>query len=553
MFKNIKSASHRFLKSSTANVASMFAIAALPLIGATGAAVDYSRAYEQRMVVQDALDAAALAATKLIGTRTTAEIRAEAEAFYIANTSGKFDNPPDFEMAITGGQVTLTTRLEVPTTILGVMGIDEIAFDILSRTVAGSATYEIALVLDTSTSMAGTKITTLQTAATNLINTIYQVNVSNPKPDPVKFSIVPFSAAVNVGTANETAAWMGGGAETAARSENFWHYAANGVTKLPLLTSRFDLFDDLGVDWQGCVEERAIPYDANDAPASAATPDTMFIPMFAPDEPDDDFCAWEQVTRRVNRRNVTTTEWVCEGQSYDDFANDYLSDYGGARGQVAYVNRQEAQANVAKYDRGSIRSGFTGTGKGPNRNCTAKPIMALNTSQATAIAKVATLQANGYTNIMAGLAWGWRVLSPTAPFTEGRPYETVGNNKILILMTDGANTYNMESNSGNFNNSDYMARNYIANNHLGTTSRTESTVVTQINARTMAACQNIKTQGDIIVYTIAFQMANEPGARAILADCASDPTKAYDSRSNADLLVAFRTIAEDISTLRIAQ
>ena len=37
--------------------------------------------------------------------------------------------------------------------------------------------------------------------------------------------------------------------------------------------------------------------------------------------------------------------------------------------------------------------------------------------------------------------WGWRVLSPTAPFTEGRAYTANDNKKILVLMTDGENTY----------------------------------------------------------------------------------------------------------------
>jgi malyl-CoA/(S)-citramalyl-CoA lyase len=52
----------KFLRNTSGNIAMMFAMLTVPLIAATGAAIDYSRAYEQRMVVQDALDAAALAA-----------------------------------------------------------------------------------------------------------------------------------------------------------------------------------------------------------------------------------------------------------------------------------------------------------------------------------------------------------------------------------------------------------------------------------------------------------------------------------------------------------
>ncbi len=45
------------------------------------------------------------------------------------------------------------------------------------------------------------------------------------------------------------------------------------------------------------------------------------------------------------------------------------------------------------------------------------------------------------TSIGEGAAWGWRTLSPGAPFTEGRPYGAEENQKVLVLMTDGQNTY----------------------------------------------------------------------------------------------------------------
>ena len=48
---------------------------------------------------------------------------------------------------------------------------------------------------------------------------------------------------------------------------------------------------------------------------------------------------------------------------------------------------------------------------------------------------------NGATNVPEGMAWGWRVLSSGAPFTEGRPETEKGNDKVVIVLTDGANTY----------------------------------------------------------------------------------------------------------------
>src|SRR5690606_26047171 len=55
---------------------------------------------------------------------------------------------------------------------------------------------------------------------------------------------------------------------------------------------------------------------------------------------------------------------------------------------------------------------------------------------------IKTLKAEGATYIPAGLAWGWNLLSPGAPFTEGAAYDPANRKprKALVLMTDGANT-----------------------------------------------------------------------------------------------------------------
>ena len=51
------------------------------------------------------------------------------------------------------------------------------------------------------------------------------------------------------------------------------------------------------------------------------------------------------------------------------------------------------------------------------------------------------MAAQGATGVGEGAMWGWRVLSPGAPFTDGRAYSTKNNTKVLVLMTDGQNTY----------------------------------------------------------------------------------------------------------------
>ena len=47
--------------------------------------------------------------------------------------------------------------------------------------------------------------------------------------------------------------------------------------------------------------------------------------------------------------------------------------------------------------------------------------------------------ADGSTHVVLGATWGWRVLSPTAPYSEGAAYNDADTQKALILMTDGEN------------------------------------------------------------------------------------------------------------------
>ena len=113
-----------FLRSCGGSVLPTFAIAAVPLIVATGAVVDYSRAFDQKTVVQDAMDAAALASGKMIGIKTDTQIKAEAQAFFVTNVGTKVDTMPTMVPVVSAATITLTTTLTVPTYFLGMIGLN---------------------------------------------------------------------------------------------------------------------------------------------------------------------------------------------------------------------------------------------------------------------------------------------------------------------------------------------------------------------------------------------------------------------------------------------
>jgi Flp pilus assembly protein TadG len=76
----------RFAAAEQGNIAVIFAIALLPVLGFVGAAVDYSRAAQARSAMQAALDSTALMVSKDLssGTITTSQISTKAQAYFDA-------------------------------------------------------------------------------------------------------------------------------------------------------------------------------------------------------------------------------------------------------------------------------------------------------------------------------------------------------------------------------------------------------------------------------------------------------------------------------------
>jgi hypothetical protein len=243
-----------------------------------------------------------------------------------------------------------------------------------------------------------------------------------------------------------------------------------------------------------------------------------------------------------------TANWTCSNGS----ANCDSSGVGKSE-TTAFGGQNVSAAPLCKYGSATGKatvqdislSGFTG---GPNFMCTTQAITPLTTTKSTVTTAINNQVASGYTNITAGVMWGWRVLSPGAPFTDGRAYSDNENQKILILMTDGANTYLSKN---NFLKSLYSAWGYIKQNHLDTTSSDDDDVVEKMEGRMAEACKNVKA-AKVKIYTVAFQITDET-TLGLLASCASKPENAYQSSDNASLLAAFKAIGDDISLLRVSE
>ena len=479
------------------NVAMIFALALIPVALLGGGAVDLSQAMNARSRLAQALDAAALA----VGVSDT---MSDAAALQIANDFIGA-NYPDRELGTVSNvsislddandSVIVRGQARVKTTILGLIGLEHLTVHWESEVQRARQRLELVMVLDNTGSMRGSKIRSLRNSAELLTDMLFEVADT---PGDVNIGLVPFAATVNVGTQYERAWWLDPDARSAQHAE--WYHGSQSV-------NHWDLFDQFRNErWDGCVEARAMPMDIDDTPPDPGSPDSLFVPYFAPDEPD-----------------------------IGHYSNSYLND--GTRGGV----RTRLQ-NLDKYDRAYARRG------GPNRGCTTTPVTPLTSSRSTINRAIGDMDASGYTNIPNGIGWGVRVLSPAEPFTGGAEFDDREVVKALVILTDGDNVL---SGTNTDQMSDYEAYGFIENGRLGVRSSSHRVLARALDERTVAACEYANSLG-LRVYTITFQVSSSD-TRDLMRDCASNPSLYFDSPSAEALEDAFEMIAGDLTNLRLSR
>lgn len=194
---------------------------------------------------------------------------------------------------------------------------------------------------------------------------------------------------------------------------------------------------------------------------------------------------------------------------------------------------------------------------GPNLGCPT-PVTPLTNDKTVIDAAIAAMRAwsRGGTFSDIGMAWGLRVLSPEPPFTEGYAWGTPKWDKAAILMTDGDNQFYKLPGAATPNqlntavNSDYTG--YGRLDELGRIGTTNiATAKSTINSRMASVCQAMKAKG-IVVYTITFTANLNSTTRDLYRDCASSPSKYFDSPTQDELRASFRAIATELSQLRLS-
>lgn len=540
--------SARFWCSRDGNFAIISALLTVPLVLGAAVLVDLDNISRRQDELQQAMDSAALAVAREGKDVTQKDADDIAERFLAANFNPKTTS---FKVVRSGTTFTVEGRAMAEMAFGGLFGYD--AWPVAASATADIAytSYEIALVLDTTGSMRGGKLTAMKDAVLGLIDTMsMQVN----DEDKLKFALVPFATFVNVGS--------GYGPDFDKKGKQIRGTGADwldltGASTIPQSelgpgASRFQIYANLGQDWSGCVETRpvvsGVDYGVSDAETDPSRPNTLFVPAFSIDEPDSAGYANSYIRSNAMPGSEDPQEkrkrFAKYGVATDANGNPLQ---GGLLDPLLVAVGNLLGGNGAKTIRiDSSASPSTGKPKGPGHGCEMQPISPLTADYDALAAKVKALEANGTTNIMEGVAWGMRVLSPHAPFSEGKD-ETAGIEKIMIVLTDGSNVF---GNAPNDLGSSYSSFGYLVDGRVGTESGGASVTNDLMNERTIAACANAKSAG-IQVYTIRLEEPNV-ATGMMLKECASSEADFFDAPSRSQLDAVFAKIKQRIVRVRIS-
>lgn len=624
LFRRIGDFLVRLRRDQRGAIAVQFAFLALPLAVIVFALVDLGRISLQRRQMQDALDAATLMAARSTAV-TDADLDKVGDAAFVAEIAG-------LNLGLTGSDSTFkagdksrilgSVSATLKPVIANLWTNKDFTVNATSEVVRSSKDLEVAVVLDITGSMSGSRITDLKTGASDLVDIIVK-DVQTPFYS--KVAIVPYSMGVNVGDYADAvrgpvpvrnitgAAWAASAsrsitgvskASNAVFTSNGHGYAVgdtvyiagiNGTSNVTPLNNKYyvisarttNTFTLTGADTSGTWSSSS-GYSSGGTVTKCTTSDCSIVitTSVAHGFITGDLIAYagmrgytalNGVTRSIASLTTTTFDTGVNGpgtstytgggtatcntstnpgcQKYT-FKNMYSNDTTRTlstcvterTGSDAYTDAAPSTSLVGRNYPTTKDDGVPSNRYNP---CPTSEIVPLSSDREGLKAKINALTIGGSTAGQIGFAWGWYMVSPNFgylwPNAVQRPaaYKTDNLMKVVVLMTDGAfNTpycngvISRDAGAGSGDYADHITCNATNGDAF---------------AQTRALCKEMKdAKYDLRVYTVGFDV-DDATATSVLKYCASKEEYAFFPATGSELKTAFKSIAQEISALRIAK
>ncbi len=463
---------NKFKRETGGNVAIMFALTISTIVIAVGAAVDYSGISSQKQDLQDAIDGATLAAARANITNE-AKLKKIVEEF--VEQSDPSPNKIKLDVKVIDDEVYVTAKTVYDTVLMGFIGQKAMDVQVAAASpIASKTPIKLALVLDTTTSMEGNRIASLKVAANAMVDEFEENNTT------AAVSVIPFGKYVNVGMNQNRENWLDISKDGTSETEEVcWDERRTTKPRECTETGRTIYYDDIrdGVNFgQNSYQEQT---------CTAAE--------------------YEYTGNRICEDRTTTYTW-----------------HGCVGSRNAPYNERAAF--------GSQRiPGIM------NETCGTE-LQPLTTNMTDVKSKISSLNTNGNTYIPAGVVWGWRTLQDKAPFKTDVKLKSdnkrqVESAKVMLIMTDGANTLSQGGNE---------------------TFKHDSSDKLEANARTLALCNAAKDDG-IMIFTLGFKLdASDTATKTMLENCATTPAGFFQAGDGPQLKKAFKDIAGQLDFTRLS-
>ena len=460
--QKLKALLSKLLSDTRGNTVMILALCILPVGIFAGAAIDFSRAESNGNDLRANLDSAAIAAARYAMDNPDAK-QEDVKAFAKSYITKSFE--PNEEKTLDNliiefvpdERVTISADSTIKSSMLSLAQIDSLTSKMRSTASMGTPTgLRAVLVLDNSDSMEGAKLDALEDAATDFVDQLVEQDGNS------YVGVVPFNHHITVDTSLKGQSWL----------------------DVPIANPRSVSTCTIDRDASaalGCSQVET-SCDARGGDISASTTCLTWS------------CPSGVSTVRDCTTETKNREWC--GALIQRPPPHHLLDSQYVTNQVeAYLSWE-----------------------GNHQECSA-PIQPMTNNKSALISYLDDLDAKGDTYIAPGLMWGYRVLSPEAPFTEMSGH-TVSKSAI-ILMSDGANSRSFQD--------------------WGTGADHYGKDKAEANEVTLETCDYIKSQ-EVEIYAIAFQV--EDGATEdMLKNCATTFEHFYDADSFTELSAAFNAVA----------
>ena len=387
---------NNYIKNTSGNMASIFAVSIMLLLMAIGTAVDLNYMSSKKTSYQSLADLAVLAAARSGETDLS-------ELLDIANTAVAANN-------FTGE--TVTTRVEVnadgriqvfvegqyDTMIMGLFGKSDIGIGVMAEApLTTSEPVNVALVLDVTSSMGGTKIESLKTAATKLVDILGAFD-----NDALKIAVVPFQRYVNVGQSRRGDIWLDVDDDWVENFSETCSMVAPVIGETNCRSEPYAARPPTSPTPQGTCYNDGVPYACGGSSGSAGYPAGSNWVCDNVLGPEEESC---------NTPGPKTHTWSgCVGSRINPWHERV--EYAAGKKVPGLMN--ETRCN--------------------------DEILSLTNNLTSVKTAITNLSVGGNTYIPSGLTWGWRALDIREPLTESSGPFAANTKNVMILMTDGANT-----------------------------------------------------------------------------------------------------------------